>query len=602
MKRLAVIFLIVFLLAGCSHQETSFSEPTEPVVEMTEPASIYMANSSVEQQTGGAVKVYVPEDGTYIGMATMGDKVVLVNDLSKLILMDSETGELGASVKVGETISCQSTDFTVSPQGLSFYREEGRELVFLNTSLQQEAKVEIPEGISGHPSVSHTNQEVYYTKDKEVRALHLQTGISRMVKSQVCESIELVASHLDGTMLACKVVDQQGSETMLYIDSATGQTLDDANQLTDLQTGDTHYLVSRTEGMVQQQIYGSVGGKNYTLSLSEPLTAAFSLNGGYCWRMEEGSLVMDFYDFTTGTHSAQVRMVGVNEPISVAADSKYIWILAMEGETEMLYRWDMSLSPTGNGHSYLEPLYTRDFPDTQGLEQCAQHAQELEDKYGIHVAVGKDAIAVTGGNELLDEYQVSVLTQMMDQLEHTLVLFPEGFLQASLAKGEMNISLVRSISDDKEMVQFYEGGNAYIVLAASEKLQENFLHGVAYIIDSHVLGNSRDYDTWKGLNPKGFDYDYSYNAIDSHADSKYLTDSSRAFTDAYAMTYPHEDRCRLFVHAMMEGNASVFANKTMQAKLKRMCQGIRESYGYEKNGKTYLWEQYLKTSLANKNN
>ena len=454
MKRLAVIFLIVFLLAGCSHQETSFSEPTEPVVEMTEPASIYMANSSVEQQTGGAVKVYVPEDGTYIGMATMGDKVVLVNDLSKLILMDSETGELGASVKVGETISCQSTDFTASPQGLSFYREEGRELMFLNTSLQQEAKVEIPEGISGHPSVSHTNQEVYYTKDKEVRALHLQTGISRMVKSQVCESIELVASHLDGTMLACKVVDQQGSETMLYIDSATGQTLDDANQLTDLQTGDTHYLVSRTEGMVQQQIYGSVGGKNYTLSLSEPLTAAFSLNGGYCWRMEEGSLVMDFYDFTTGTHSAQVRMVGVNEPISVAADSKYIWILAMEGETEMLYRWDMSLSPTGNGHSYLEPLYTRDFPDTQGLEQCAQHAQELEDKYGIHVAVGKDAIAVTGGNELLDEYQVSVLTQMMDQLEHPLVLFPEGFLQASLAKGEMNISLVRSISDDKEMVQF----------------------------------------------------------------------------------------------------------------------------------------------------
>ena len=165
----------------------------------------------------------------------------------------------------------------------------------------------------------------------------------------------------------------------------------------------------------------------------------------------------------------------------------------------------------------------------------------------------------------------------------------------------MYISLVRSIPGDKPMVQFYENGNAYVVIAANENVADSFLHGVAYVIDSHVLGNSRDYDTWKNLNPKGFDYDYHYYALDSHVDSKYLTDESRAFVDAYAMTFPREDRSRLFVYAMMDGNESYFTTKTMQAKLKRMCQGIRESYGYEKNGKTYTWEQYLNTSLANKN-
>lgn len=601
MKRLIPILLAILLLAACGAKEEVIPQQPVAVVESTAPVSLYMANASVEQQTGGAVKVYVPEDGTYIGMGTMDDKVVLVTDLSKLILMDSQTGELGASIKVGETISCEETDFTVSDQGLSYYRDDGRELVFLNASLQQAAKVEIPEDITGHPCVSHTNQEVYYCKDKEVRALNLQTGISRIIKRQICQSIEIVASHLDGNMLACKVIDEQGSESMLYLDPTTGQTLDDANQLSDLQTGVTHYLVSRTEGMVQQQIYGTVGGKNHTLTLNKHLTAAFQLNGGYCWQVEEGALVVDFYDFSTGTHSAQVRMVGVGEPISVAADDQYIWILSMEGQTEMLYRWDPSMSATGNNHSYLQPLYTRDYPDTQGLEQCAQRAQELEDKYGIHVAVGQDALAVSGNYELVDEYQVPVLTEMMDQLENVLVRFPEGFLQQSLAKGSMSISLVRSISGDKEVVQFYESGNAYIVLAASEKVEENILHGIAYIIDSHVLGNSRDYDTWKNLNPKGFDYDYSYYVYENHADSKYLTDGNRAFTDAYAMTFPHEDRCRVFVHAMMEGNESIFTTKTMQAKLKRMCQGIRESYGYEKNGKTYLWEQYLNTSLANKN-
>lgn len=601
MKRLLLILLAMLLLAGCGEQGQK-PQQTEPVAESTEPVSIYIANSSVEQQTGGAVNVYVPEDATYIGMATMAGKVVLVSDLTKLTLMDAQTGVLGTSIKVGETISCEAADFTASDRGISFYRENGRELVFLNTSLQQEAKVEIPEGISGYPSVSHTNQEVYYCKDKEVRALHMQTGIARLVKSQVCQSIELVASHLDGTMLACKVVDEQGGESMIYIDSATGQTLDDVNQLTDIQTGATQYLVSRTEGIVNQQIFGAMDQKAQVFTLPEHLTAAFQLGGGYRWYMEDGAMVMDFYDFTTGTHSAHIRMVGVGEPIAISADDRFIWILAREGETEMLYRWDVSASATGNSHSYIEPLYTRSEPDAKGLQQCAQRAIELKDKHGIHVHVGQDALAVNDGYELTDEYLVPALTEMMDRIEALLVQFPEGFLKESLAKGQMHISLVRSISDDREMVQFYENGDAYVLLEVSENIEKNFLHGVAYIIDSHVLGNSRDYDDWKKLNPKGFDYDYSYYVYKNHGDSEYLTEENRAFVDAYSMTFPHEDRCSLFVCAMTEGNASYFATDTMQAKLKRMCQGIRESYDYERNGKTYQWEQYLNTSLADKNN
>lgn len=597
MKRLVLILLVLLLLTGCGNR-TEIAEPTAPVGQTATPVSIYMANSSVEQQTGGAVKVYVPETANYIGLATMDGKVVLASDLTKLTLMDAETGELGATIKVGETISCQATDFTASDKGVSFYRADGLELVFLNTSLQQESKVEIPQGISGRPCVSHTNQEVYYCKDKEVRALHLQTGISRLVKSQVCTSIELVASHLDGTMLACKVIDEQGAESMIYIDSATGQTLDDVNQLLTIQTGAREYLVSRQEGVVHQQIFGSLDGQKQVFTCKEDLTAVFQMGGAYRWYMEGGALVLDFYDFTTGTHSAQTRMIGVSEPISVAADENYLWLLAREGQTHMVYRWDVKASATGNTESYIEPLYTRTEPDQQGLQQCSQRAQEMKEKYGINVHIGEDALKVDDGYELVDEYLVPPISAMLDRIEVQLAKFPEGFLNDSLVRGEMHISLVRSIAGDKEMVQFYENGDAYVVLELSENIENNLLHGIAYVVDSHVLGNSRDYDDWKKLNPEDFDYDYHYYAYKNHEGSEYLTGETRAFADAYGMTFPHEDRCRMFVYAMMEGNEERFASPLMQAKLKRMCQGIREAYGYERSSEIYTWEQYLEKPLA----
>lgn len=599
MKRLLVIVLAALLLAGCGAQG-QLPGQTEPVEEAGESQSIYIANSSVEQQTKGAVKAYVPESARYIGMVTMAGHVVLASDLTKLTLVDAETGEVGTSIKVGETISCQETDFTASEHGISFYRDDGRELVFLNTSLEQEAKVEIPEGISGHPCVSHTNQEVYYCKDKEVRALNLQTGISRLVKSQVCQSIELVGSHLDGTMLACRVIDEQGKAYTIYMDSATGQTLDDVNQLTDIQTGAKEYLVSRIEGVVNQQIFGALDREPQVFTAQEHLTAAFQLGGGYCWRMEDGALVMDFYDFTTGTHGASIRMVGVGEPISIAADSKYIWILALEGEKTMLYRWDVSACPTGNAHSYIEPLYTRSNPDEKGLQQCAQRAVELKDKYGMTVHVGADALTMDNGYTLTDEYLVPALTSAMDRIEAILAKFPEGFMDESVAKGDLHLSLVREIAGDQDMVQFYKNGEAYIILEISENVEAQFLHGLAYVIDSHVLGNSRDFDNWKKLNPEGFDYDYNYYFYQNHSESPYLSDAERAFVDAYSMTFPHEDRCRLFVAAMEEGNADLFAGEVMQAKLKRMCQGIREAYGYDRSSETFAWEQYLAESLARK--
>ena len=50
MKRLLLILLAVVMLAGCGAQG-NLPGQTEPVEDTKQPVSIYIANSSVEQQT-----------------------------------------------------------------------------------------------------------------------------------------------------------------------------------------------------------------------------------------------------------------------------------------------------------------------------------------------------------------------------------------------------------------------------------------------------------------------------------------------------------------------------------------------------------------------
>ena len=84
---------------------------------------------------------------------------------------------------------------------------------------------------------------------------------------------------------------------------------------------------------------------------------------------------------------------------------------------------------------------------------------------------------------------------------------------------------------------------------------------------------------------------------DSKASSSvYLTPERRAFVDSYSMSFPVEDRARIFENAMLPGKEDLFQTDTMQAKLRAICQGIRESYDLPQE--PCLWEQYLQQPMA----
>ena len=108
-----------------------------------------------------------------------------------------------------------------------------------------------------------------------------------------------------------------------------------------------------------------------------------------------------------------------------------------------------------------------------------------------------------------------------------------------------------------------------------------------------------DYDTWDELNPWWFDYTYDYeeNLERTNVD-ECLEGDSRCFTDLVAMSYPTEDRSRLFANAMMDGNEEMFASSAMQKKLRCICIAIREAYDYQEYTEIFTWEQYLNRPIA----
>ena len=64
------------------------------------------------------------------------------------------------------------------------------------------------------------------------------------------------------------------------------------------------------------------------------------------------------------------------------------------------------------------------------------------------------------------------------------------------------------------------------------------------------------------------------------------------------MCYPKEDRARIMEYAMLDDKEDLFRSAPMQAKLRRLCLGIRKAFHLEEEPVTYRWEQYLDTPLT----
>lgn len=598
-KVLVAVGMIALLSAGCAQQAEPTTQPTtQAATEATNPG-LYVEGSEVEDATKGVVRMYSLEGKSYDVLTAIGDKVLLISqdEKSELMILSGIDGvPTGKAVVPNSMI--ENGGFRATYNGFVYFNPKENAAVYLDPQLKEISTVPLPDDIEGTPIFSSDGQNVYYCAGQEIRGFDTDKRISRIIKSHNCAEQTLLGGYFEGAIVSCHVVDKNGNNALIWVSTETGQTLSADNLIENLWTYEDNFFVTRKDGTVQQRIFGKRGGVLREMTVKDGnMVSALELDGALYWtQSKKGELKLSIYNLSSGKKSAAISIHTTDRPKQFLADrwSQCVWILMTDEDTgeDYLLRWDVRKSNVKGGTDCTSQLYTKENPDEEGLKACQERVDQLNRQHGLRIRIWENAAKYPEGITMEAEYQVYAINRALDDLEKVLNQFPENFLYKSV-KDAVRICIVRSIDGEVKAGQYWFDGDPFVVLSVGVDIEEEILKNIGYVIDSHVLGNSPQYDYWHKTNPKGFAY-----GDESTYSEKYLKGKTRAFVDERSMESSTEDRARIFWEAMKKDNKELFQSKTMQKKLKEICLGIRDAWRWERKTETFPWEQYLNKPIA----
>ncbi len=586
LKRLICFALAVVMLTGCASTETP--APTEETAQIRQ---LYQADSAVEQQTQGAIRLYALDAAQYTYLRPIGNQLLLaqIGEQSTLTTISGMEGTVGSSLTVSKT---PAGGFSTAVTGLRYYDAEKNSVICYSAMLKQTNEIALPENITGVPQVNPVTGEIYYCAGSEICGFDSETGITRRIKQHAYQSLALNDIAFDGEVLVCTAVDSQDIQHTVYLATADGRTLADDDGILRLETWQERFFAVRKEGVITRYIFGDLSGKVSTLKVEgEQIFSALALDGVLTRNDTQEGCELSFYNLTTGNKKAKLNISQKFSVVSCVSDSDSgcVWLLCQAEGEQFIYRWEIEKSLIEDDAIYTGVFYTQDAPDKEGLKACQSRVDALNKKHGIDIRIFNDAVETQGAYTLRPEHQPAAINQCLDALETALDMYPENFLYKSVAK-RIRICIVRSINGKVDGVQFWEGSDPYIILAVGTDVKDRFTMGMGYVVDSHVLGNSSMLDQWEKLNPSGFTYG-------PEQDDSYLTGVDKAFLDMESKQSATEDRSRIFYQALQPNSAQMFESAHMQKKLLQLCKSIRNAWRLERKTEIYAWEQYLKEPI-----
>lgn len=613
----------LLMLSGCGAEPeptAAVTDPTQATVAPTtapiiQPTGYYDPDSALESSTGGAVKVYPLNRSDSYGLVAVGEDLLLLSgmEVTTLTRLTGSTLYVSAAANLDCYIDTASAAFQASEKGVTYYDDARNQLVFLDSGLKEVSRVDLPEQIIGSPALSADRKHLYYCTASQLRCLDLETGLDKLLKEMFFPQQALTALHCDDTVLECSVVDDYGNQYGLYISAETGgtvwETIDDD---VTLWTWGEYYFASHYDGAYQElltgfalqepmMLLGDYGAITYPIL---GMTAAVQISAG------TDSTTLSCFDLETGLRDYALELPGADLPTHILGNTaeSCIWFLRYgeDYRSDVICRWDYTQSPTADETDYLTRRYSLEAPDTDALARCQESAAEIAKKHGVEILLWTDATAYQPeGYTLSPEYQIPLIADSLERLDAALAQYPAKMLKkaaSGTSGGKIRICLVRQITGDtsrglperNSALQFWdEDENTYAAVTLGDSMEGNLHHALFHCLESRIISTCNLYDDWNSLNPEGFSYTLHYIIQPQDAD-QLLRGRNRAFIDLFSMTFPREDRATIMEYAMTPGNEDLFESEIMQAKLSRLCQGIRKAFSLQKSEETFLWEQYLK--------
>lgn len=611
MKRIIVLLVLLALLCGCSapQQEETTVPPTttEPVL-VTEPAGIYEPFSDLEALTGGSVLCHLPETTCY-GIRMVEEDVLAFcgGETTTLIRYTGEKLYPIAGAQLDCWVSPDDSSFQISSNGITYFNPDSREVVFLDRDLKEVRRLEMPGEMVGYPVLSANRMQVYYCTADAVCVYDTTTELTKLLKTISYARQSVVDVILHDSVLCCELEDERGQEYTLFLSTETGALLSQTIAGVEVSSCGEMVYAKVPEGIQDVLIFGRAGETLTQLTPKEISAEHWYLeesHGLVTAEVTQEKTTLDYYDLASGKRTASVDLPGGIHPRCVEIQPNHDRVLVMAydylADSPVILSWRKNTTPTGDETVYTGPRYTAEAPDVAGLKECRELADLIGQKCGLHIRIGADAVTHQPWDYTLEmEYQTQVIHQQLETLAQVLSNFPDNFF--TKLYGDPSICIVRSIRGNAESgsisaaqgLQFWDGENAFVALAAGDTLPGTFFHEMFHVMDSKILSETRAYYYWHNLNPDGCEYFEDYTSYQQADVSRYLQDEDRVFIDAYSMCYPKEDRARIMEYACQEGNAHYFQSEVMQEKLEMLCMGIREAFGLKDYPEELLWEQYL---------
>lgn len=573
--KLLLTALLCLLLAGCS--APADVPPTEAV-----PAVV---PDSLRTQYGtGLEAVSLPVQNVRQLYPT-GSGLLLSSE-NTLLLLD-ENFRAAASCTLDFV-----PEVRISKDTVSAFDPVTRQLILLDASLRETRRLTLPPEISGNP-VPGTDG-LWYCTDSGIYLWDLETGIRRRIRECAEEGQTLVGIHREDTVLQCRTGDGD-----LFLDAQTGQLLRELKSPARLDTVGNRYYCIYASGSLENLIFGTYDDK--PMGLFPGLSGA---PGRFLPESHNAVTLADSlltcYDLETGFVRDTLTLFHTPKAITEFAGS--ILLLITEQDQDYLLLWHPAGVSSG-GSSFTGSWFTADAPDHAGLSLCRDYAQTLTDTYGIPIRIWKEAAAAAPWDYTFEpEYRYPVLLSQLQTLEQCLSRYPKEVLSLTASHFDSLtfclVQSIRGIAGEESLssatgVQFLNGSDAYVVLAAGPYLEQALYHELFHVMETRIFGHSNALDRWNELNPSGFSYDLDHSTNARRNSGVYLEKETRAFVDTYSMSFPKEDRARIFEYAMLKDSAHLFRPQTMQRKLRALCDGIREAYGLEDAEEILPWEQYL---------